>query len=136
MAFVLDSSVALAWVLPDEQNAEVDAIASRLENETAIVPVIWPLEVHNALLTAERRSRISDSQVNTALGALSALAIEIDQDTDMISADRALQIARESGLSVYDASYLELAVRRGIPLASIDQRLREACRSAQVSLLP
>lgn len=136
MAFVLDSSVTLAWILPDEQPAKVDAIASRLENEPAIVPVIWPLEVHNALLMAQRRRRISKKQLERCLRALSALAVEVDHNAALASAGRAHAIASELGLTVYDASYLELATRRGIALASIDRRLRDACQVRRVSVMP
>ena len=121
--------------MPGEQTAIVDAIASRLENEPAIVPVIWALEVHNALLMAQRRSRISQKQLDAALGALSALAIEVDHDASMASAGRALTIAVELSLTVYDASYLELAKRHRIPLASADRHLQEACRATHIPLL-
>lgn len=135
MTFVLDSSVAVAWVLPDEDSVDVDAIAARLESEPAIVPVIWPLEVHNALLVAQRRARIAHKQLDAALRALSDLAIEVDHDVSMASTGRALSLAAELGLSVYDASYLELAARQNIPLASIDRRLRVACKTANITVL-
>ena len=135
MAFVLDSSIALAWVLPDEQFAEVDAIAERLERESALVPVIWPLEICNALLMAQRRSRITTKQVSTALEALAGLAIEVDVDASMAAAGRGLALAQSLNLTVYDAMYLELAARRSCALASMDKRLRAACRAARISLL-
>ncbi|MGH8309459.1 MAG: type II toxin-antitoxin system VapC family toxin, partial [Steroidobacteraceae bacterium] len=132
---VLYSSIALAWVLPDEQFAEVDSIAERLERESALVPVIWPLEICNALLMAQRRSRITTKQVSTALEALAGLAIEVDVDASMAAAGRGLALAQSLNLTVYDAMYLELAARRSCALASMDKRLREACRAARISLL-
>lgn len=135
MAFVLDSSVALAWILPDEETSHVDTIAARLESEPALVPVIWPFEVHNALLVALRRDRLTRTQLETCVNALTALTIEVDPDSSLRNADRALTVAEELELSVYDASYLELAIRHGVALASIDERLRTACAARGVPLL-
>jgi len=136
MAFVLDSSVVLAWILPDEQYVQVDEIASRLETEAAIVPAIWPLEIHNALLVAERRDRIEPEQVESALRAVTALAIHVDHDVSLESAGRAFVLARALKLSAYDASYLELAGREGVPVATVDRRLREACQASGIPVLP
>jgi predicted nucleic acid-binding protein len=133
MGFVLDSSVALAWLLQDEANERTDALADRLEQENAHVPSIWSLEVGNALMTALRRKRISDGDFDRCISALSALPIEVDPPAAVAGV---LLIARRFGLTSYDAAYLELAKRRGFPLATLDEKLRHACKALKVSVLP
>ena len=133
MAFVLDSSVALAWLLQDEANERTDALADRLEQENAHVPSIWPLEVGNALMTALRRKRISDDDFDRCISALSALPIEVDTAADLAGV---LSIARRFSLTSYDAAYLDLAQRRGFPLATLDGKLRQTCKALKVSVLP
>lgn len=133
MAFVLDSSVALAWLLQDEANERTDALADRLEQENAHVPSIWSLEVGNALMTALRRKRISNGDFGRCISALSALPIEVDTAAGLAGV---LLIAQRFGLTSYDAAYLELAQRRGFPLATLDEKLRQACKALKVSVLP
>lgn len=136
MSFVLDSSVALAWLLPDEGDDAVDALADRLERAPAQVPAIWRLEVSNALLIAMRRKRITPRDVDRLVAVLSALPIEVERDSEDDSLPRILDLARRLGLTTYDAAYLELAERRGLPLATLDARLREACRDLEIPVLP
>lgn len=133
MAFVLDSSVALAWLLQDEANERTDTLADRLEQENAHVPSIWSLEVGNALMNALRRKRISDGDFDNCISALSALPIEVDTTADIAEV---LLIARRFSLTSYDAAYLELAQRRGFPLATLDAKLRQASKALKVSVLP
>lgn len=133
MAFVLDSSVALSWLLPDEVDERIGALADRLEQEDAHVPSIWPLEVGNALLNGLRRKRISDRDFGSCMAALMALPIEVDTTADVASV---LSIARRANLTSYDAAYLELAQRRGIALATLDEKLRQACKTLKLPGLP
>lgn len=133
MAFVLDSSVALAWLLQDEAHERTDALADRLEQESAHVPSIWSLEVGNALMNALRRKRVSDRDFDSCISALLALPIEVDTTAEVAGV---LLIARRFGLTSYDAAYLELAQRRGFPLATLDEKLRQACKALKVSVLP
>ena len=133
MAFVLDSSVALAWLLPDEANEPTDALADRLEQENAHVPSIWPLEVGNALIMALRRRRLSHADFDRCISSLSALPIEVDTIAKLPDV---LLIAQRLSLSSYDAAYLELARRRGFPLATLDEKLRRACKALKVPVLP
>lgn len=133
MAFVLDSSVALAWLLQDEANERTDALADRLEQEDAHVPPIWQLEVGNALMTAFRRKRISGGDFERCISVLSALPIEVDTTAGLAGV---LSIAQRFGLTSYDAAYLELAQRRGLPLATLDEKLRQACKALKVAVLP
>jgi predicted nucleic acid-binding protein len=132
--FVLDASIALAWAFEDEESSEVTAVLTRLERESAIVPAIWPLEIGNALLAAERRGRISAVAVSRFLKLLERLAIRVDRAPEIFAMEPLLSIARDQSLSVYDASYLELATRTELPLATADQRLRAAARSTNVAL--
>jgi predicted nucleic acid-binding protein len=133
MAFVLDSSVALAWLLQDEAHEHTDALADRLEQENAHVPSIWPLEVGNALLSALRRKRISERDFDNCISALLALPIEVDATAEVAGV---LLIARRFGLTSYDAAYLELAQRRSLPLATLDEKLRQACKALKILVLP
>ncbi len=136
MPFVLDSSVALAWLLPDEGSEAVDQLADRLDHDFAIVPAIWALEVGNALLVAQRRGRIKDDELLRFAQALEALPIEVDQDAASRNLLQILAVARKLALTSYDASYVELAHRLALPLATLDERLRSACHAMHVPLLP
>ena len=118
MAFVLDSSVALAWLLPDERGEATDALADRLEQEPAHVPAIWPLEVGNALLTAQRRARINDDELAGFVVAVSGLPIEVDPAMGDAALVVVLSIARDLALTAYDAAYIERAKRLALPLAT------------------
>ena len=136
MAFVLDSSVALAWLLPDEDSTAADALADRLEGEAAVVPAIWRLEVGNALLTARRRKRLADRDLERLVAAMIDLPIEQEGFLDDGALSKVMALARKLGMTSYDATYLELAQRRRIPLATLDARLREASATAGVAVLP
>jgi predicted nucleic acid-binding protein len=136
MPFVLDSSVALAWVLPDEGNQAADALADRMERDAAHVPGIWPLEVGNVLLAAVRRGRIREGELGRLAAALSALPVELDHDPERAALRDVLDLARRLGLTTYDAAYIELAKRRALPLATLDATLRQACATSGVRVLP
>lgn len=135
-AFVLDASVALGWCFADEATPAADALLDRLgDGEQAAAPALWPIEVANALATAERRGRLDGAGLRRSLNLLTELEVEIDTE----AADRAfrdlLDLARSERLTVYDASYLELALRLGAPLASKDANLRQAASRLGVPLL-
>ena len=132
-AFVLDASVALAWMLPDEAHAaEARRLIEAVVEEGAVVPGHWRLEVSNGLLMAERRRRVPQGTMAAMLGRLAALLIALDPETAARAWDAALTLARQHGLSLYDAAYLELAVREGLALASFDASLRRAAIAEQV----
>ncbi|MFN3566678.1 MAG: type II toxin-antitoxin system VapC family toxin [Burkholderiaceae bacterium] len=136
MAFVLDSSVALAWLLPDEGSEAVDKLADQIEAETIVVPAVWRLEVGNALLTALRRERLARKDVERLLALVAALPVEQDLPLDDAAYARVMAIAQRFGLTSYDAAYLELAKRRGVALATLDARLRQASAKAGVAVMP
>jgi predicted nucleic acid-binding protein len=131
--FVIDTSVAMAWCFEDEATDAADEVLDGLRVDQAVVPAIWPLEVANVLLVAERRGRLSEAQVSRFLELLAQLPIDVDESP----ADMAGIVAagRRHTLSSYDASYLVLAERLGAALATLDQRLTKAARQAGVELL-
>jgi predicted nucleic acid-binding protein len=133
---VLDASVTLAWCFPDESTPYTEGVLDLLANgATAITPAIWPFEVANALLVGERRKRTTLAQVTSVLDRIAALPISVDP----IRAERAfgpiLSLARKEKLTGYDAAYIELALREGLPIASLDDRLRGAARSTGIALV-
>lgn len=133
--FVVDASVALAWCFTDESSASADRALDRLDVEEALAPAIWPLEVANALRTAERRGRLDLADLSHVRALLLSLPVEIES----VPLDDALgdvtDVARQLDLTAYDAAYLALAARRGVALATVDVRLREACVRAGVELV-
>lgn len=134
--FVLDCSVAATWLFPDQGTPETDELLDRLKTDGALVPGIWHLEIGNVLVRAERLKRIAKSKVAAYLHLLRRLAIVTDVETDERALRETLMLARECGLSTYDAAYLELAMRRGVPLATLDRALLRAAGYMQVETLP
>lgn len=133
---MLDASVALAWMLPDEANAaEARRLIAAVVEEGAIVPGHWRLEVGNGLLMAERRGRVPDGTMAALLGRLAALPIALDPETAVRAWDAAPALVRRHGLSLYDAAYLELAARKGLALATFDAALRRAATAEQVPVV-
>jgi predicted nucleic acid-binding protein len=136
MAFVLDSSVTLAWLLPDEHQDDVDVLADSLVDTTAVVPAIWAYEVGNALRVARRRARITDADLNRLRRVLTLLPIEIEPVASDVVLGSVADLADKQDLTTYDAAYVELALRRGLPLATLDERLRKACANLRITSLP
>jgi predicted nucleic acid-binding protein len=131
---VLDGSLTLAWYFKDEANAYADAVATRFPDVRAVVPAIWPLEVANALIVGERRKRSTEAQAARWLGFLASLPVTIDEETTARAWSDTLRLARSHRLSAYDASYLELALRRGLSLATLDGPLKDAANAVGVAL--
>lgn len=135
--FVLDCSVALAWLFQDEASSKTDQLLKELrDGRNAIVPNLWRLELGNALTQAERHSRITAAQLTTALELVRNLPITTDVETDGRAFREILNLARTSPLTTYDASYLELAMRHGVPLATLDKALIRASHRVAVKTLP
>lgn len=124
--FVIDSSIALAWCFPDEQNEYADLILGSLPSKTAIVPMLWHLEIANVLLVGERRKRCIQADITKWLDLLRALPIVTDAETMDRSWRETIELGRTYNLSAYDASYLELASRHDIPIATLDAKLKAA----------
>ena len=134
MTFVLDCSVTMAWIFPDEATDATDRLRDELLGARAFVPALWPVETANALLVATRRGRIAQDEWPEIRAYLDALPIDIDPVDASRAWDAALDLANAHGISLYDAMYLELAVRMRLPLATLDQRLGAAGRAAGVDL--
>ena len=135
MTFVLDASITLAWCFVDESSEMADRVLAQLEGEEAIAPAIWPLEVANGLRTAERRGRLDLADLVQVRELLTALPVEVEGVPLDAALGEVSELARQLDLTAYDASYLALAARRGLPLATADDRLRRACAQAGVELV-
>lgn len=126
--FVLDASVAVAWCFDDESTPAAWALLDRLRSAPAHVPALWELEVGNILIGAERRRRITQARAAEFLGILGELDIRVDPEMPGRAFRDVLPLAREQRLTTYDATYLELAMRLGLPLATKDTALIGAAK--------
>jgi len=135
LTLVADSSVTLAWIYSDEINAAIQLVLDQVVARHAFVPTHWRLEVGNSLVMAARRGRIDAAFRDDALADLAQLNIITDPDTDHFAWSSALRLAEQYRLTLYDAAYLELALRLRLPLASLDKELRAAGDAAGVTLL-
>jgi predicted nucleic acid-binding protein len=133
--FVIDNSVVMTWCFKDQTNRYTDAILDRLEVSTAVVPSIWPLEVGNVLLVAERKKSLSEADSTRFVALLSELPIMIEQEPPERMMKEILALAREHQLSTYDASYLDLAMRKGLAIATLDSTLIAAAKRSQVPII-
>ena len=133
--FVADASVAVAWVHPAQATVETEAMLQAVaDGAVIVVPALWPLEVANALLTLVRRNRLKAEERAKALGWLTALPVKIDHEMAALGFTKLSALASEHTLSIYDAAYLELALRRKLPLGCKDGPLRAAAKKAGVKL--
>jgi predicted nucleic acid-binding protein len=134
-SFVIDNSVVMTWCFKDEASQYADSILDSLEHFTAIVPSIWPLEVGNVLLVAERKKRLSRADSTRFIALLFELPITVDQEPPERMIKEIFALAREHKLSTYDASYLDLAMKKGIPIATLDNHLITAAKRSNVSIM-
>ncbi|MDT8370195.1 MAG: type II toxin-antitoxin system VapC family toxin [Longimicrobiales bacterium] len=134
MDLVIDASVALAWAFEDERSAMAMKVLETLHRSEAVAASIWPLEVVNGLLVAERRGRIPQDAGRFS-SLLLRLPIVVDPGERRRPFEGVRQLARDHQLSAYDASYLELTLRLGVPLATLDRRLADAATEAGVTLV-
>jgi predicted nucleic acid-binding protein len=133
---VLDASVAVAWCFEDETTKFTEGVLDLISaGGEALVPSIWPLELANALLIAERRKRIALAKVTALLIRIAGLPISVRPTDLKQSFEQILSLARQQELSQYDAAYLELAVREGLPLATLDGELQRAAKAVGVELV-
>jgi predicted nucleic acid-binding protein len=132
---VIDGSVAVAWFLEDEASTYARSVRAKMPDADFVgVPGHWMLEVVNALLAAERRKRIDPAAVNHSIGIMRQLPIRVDAETGNHAGQQTLELARQHKLSIYDAAYLELALRVGAHLASLDKALNAAAKQCGVLL--
>lgn len=135
MSLVLDSSVTLAWIFSDETTGGIQRVFDVVADHGAVVPSLWRLEIVNSLMTAMRRGRIDIGFRNAALADLAQLDIQIDPETDVQSWGTTLELADQFGPTSYDAAYIELASRRKLPLATLDEQMRVAGAALGLQLL-
>ena len=133
-ALVIDSSAALSWCFEDEASPESDALFERVRDQGAVVPGLWHLEVANVLLQAERRGRITTGDATLRLELIAELPITTDNETTARAWREILALARAEGLTTCDAAYLELAIRRGLPLQTKDEALIAAAERSGVAV--
>ena len=133
--FVLDCSMTMAWLFEDEQTEYSEKVLDSLNTNKAIVPTLWIYEVLNVLLVAERKKRITHTQSILFLETLKHLPIEIEDQLLLPKCESLLSSARDYHLSAYDAAYLDLAMHKGYPLASLDKQLLNAASEAGVKLM-
>ena len=135
MEWVLDASVAISWCFDDERTPYSEGLLDRLRAAPAVVPQIWRLEVANALISAVRHGRITRGERAEFLEMLVSHPVQTDRHTDDLAFGTIVALAEQYGLTSYDASYLELSLRMGLPLATLDTQLQAAARKAGVALL-
>lgn len=135
MSFVLDASTTMAWLFEDERNKYTDSILMKLESEEAHVPDLWLYEVANVLIIGERRKRITEAQSRRFSDLLCELPIRVVEIAKNALWGNVLVLAREHGLTAYDAAYLELAMHEGLPVATQDKALRKASKKAGIEIL-
>jgi len=134
-AFVVDCSVAMAWLFNDEATPKTAALLNRLATETALVPDWWFIEITNVLAMAERKGRITPAQSDAFVADLGKLGIERDDEAPDRAFTFLLTLCRRHRLTSYDAIYLDLAVRHNLPLATLDEDLRKSAKKLGVRLL-
>ena len=134
---VLDASMALSWLLPDEASKSSVAVQAELSKADGVwVAAHWRLEVANSLCMAERRKRLDATGIAQAVALFTQLPVSVDPETHDRASAETLSLARQHALSVYDAAYLELALRRGATLATLDAPLRVVAKKLGVPILP
>jgi len=132
--FVIDNFVVMSWCFRDESNDYADIVLDNLQKSTAVVPPVWPLEVANVLLVAERRKRLSEADTIRFVTLLNQLPITVEEGQSEKMMLEILALAREHKLSSYDASYLDLAMRKGLSIATLDRGLRAAAKKTKVQI--
>jgi predicted nucleic acid-binding protein len=134
-SFVLDASLALAWHFPDEASSRANAIASLSDVATIVLPSHWFAEIANGMLVGERRRRTTSEERVRFIDRIKLLDVDVDGPDPNRMFDVILPLARAHGLTIYDTLYLELAERRGLPLASLDDELNAAARRVGIELV-
>jgi len=134
-SFVIDNSIVMSWCFKDETSNYADAVLNKLEYCTAFVPSIWPLEVGNVLLVAGAMKRLRQADSIRFIALLSELPIIVEPESPDRMMNEIVSIARAYDLSTYDASYLDLAMRKGIPIATLDKGLLRAAKKSNVLVI-
>lgn len=135
MSFILDASITVAWCFSDEATPNTMRLLESLTTESAFVPELWALEIGNILIHAERRKCITYAKINEFISLLQNLNIKTDYETSLRGLREILSLAHSEKLTTYDAAYLELAMRLGLPLATKDTELAKAAERLGVLLI-
>jgi predicted nucleic acid-binding protein len=133
--FVVDNSIVMTWCFQDEMVPYAEAVLDSLAEAVAVVPAIWPLEVINVLLVAERNGRLHEADSVRFVSLIGQLPIMVDRSWPERLMRDLLAIGRIHNLSSYDTAYLELAMRQGLPIATLDKRLHQAARRIDLPIL-
>lgn len=134
-SFVADASVAIAWVHPAQATSETNAMLDRLvSGDSLVVPALWPLEVANAITLLRRRKKLTPDEARSAIEIIRELPAVIDHEAAAVAFTRLVELASKHELTVYDATYIELAARRQLPLASNDAQMKQAAVRSGVEL--
>lgn len=133
--FVLDASVTLAWCFEDEASKMTDEILERLSSEPAFAPALWRLEIGNVLVLAERKKRIDYAKITDFIASINGLDIRIDKEVNTAIFNNIIELAYNEKITTYDATYLELAIRLGLPLATQDVLLKKVATKLGVKTL-
>jgi predicted nucleic acid-binding protein len=136
-AFVLDNSVSMRWLLESNKKSDqvyAESVLKSLIDSEALIPNLWHLEASNVLLGAEKRKEVGTGEVERFISQLENLPLRVDAFTYQKSLNRIMVLARSYKLSSYDAAYLELALREGLPLATLDREMIKAARKAGVDI--
>jgi predicted nucleic acid-binding protein len=131
---VVDASTALAWCFPDESSEYADGVLVALDGKTVLVPAVWALEIVNAVLVGERQKRLRQPEIRRFATLLESLSLVQDRQPIGVYVSNVQPLAREYSLSAYDAAYLELSIRHGAPLATLDGKLQKAAKQAGIKL--
>ena len=134
-SFVLDTSITMAWCFADEASTKTDTLLDQMVSAIAYVPSLWVLEVGNVLIGAERKNRISYSDVTEFFALLEQINIRIDNENSIQNGQKITALAKSYHLTTYDAAYLELSMRLGVPLATKDAALMKIAKRVGVSIL-
>ncbi len=135
-SFIVDASVGFAWVYQGQATPETDRLLNDVAaGATVVVPALWFLEMSNVLLVAQRRHRLTAGQRKAAMEKLTAMQLTVDEEGSRNAFGKTSELAEQYGLSIYDATYLELALRRSLPLASRDEALRNAAKQCGLKAL-
>jgi predicted nucleic acid-binding protein len=132
---VLDSSVTISWLYSEQSTKAIVEVESRVIQHGAFVPPLWRLEIANILEMGVRRGRHNSTFRDATLGDLALLPINVDPETDRQAWGPTVRLAEQHRLTLYDAAYLELALRRGLPLATLDSELRSAANAEKIVIL-
>lgn len=135
MSLVLDCSATMANIFEEERTIAIEDVFSRIAISGGWIPALWKIEVANTLNVGMKRGRINMVDRQKALLHLSSLPIFLDSQTDFFCWNRTIGLAEQYKLAVYDATYLELALRRSLPRATLDQDLRTAAQAEGIPLL-